>query len=73
MIKLMIYHLSDITKFGVFHADGSIFFTKHRYRIWYSQIFFNERGIGAFCEDNAANHMKEFRTVQYLRTDMSPV
>jgi hypothetical protein len=32
---------------------------------------FNERGIEAFCEDNAANHMKEFRTVQYLRNDMS--
>jgi hypothetical protein len=69
----MIYHLSDIAKFGVFPTDGSIFFTKPLNGIWHSQIFFNERGIGAFCEDNAANHMKEFRTVQYLRTDMSSV
>jgi hypothetical protein len=67
----MINHLSDIAKFVVFHTRGSIFFTRSLNGIWESQIFFNERGIEGFCEDNAATCMKKFRTMQYLTTGMS--
>jgi hypothetical protein len=73
MIKLYIINLSTIAKFGVFHTDGSIFFIKPFNGHMAFADLFNERGIEAFCEDNATNHKKEFRTVQYLRTDMLSV